>query len=284
MKLHTTRYSGLALTLLVAAAARAQDSAVARACDRPSNAKVQAAFYGQLVTIPQADMAALGPEYLQGVMEAVRQSWRPGPLALAVYAPNNKRATLTATTTVAFTLTKEGAVQDLGLLASSLSPEFDRAVYFAVQRADSAKLIVALPEPAPSRVKFYFTVFISDYPDTARHRRVRPGLVTPLLTTALPAWDGDVKMPAPIGGSLPKYPEIAVEHHIEDSLLVRYVIDEQGKVVPETIFFENGTYQDFVQSVRNWLPRAKYRPGHIGTCAVKVLAEQPFKYSMPTTH
>lgn len=116
---------------LVATAARAQDSGVVRACDRPSTGKIQAAFYGQLATIPIADMAAVGPGYLHDVLEAVRQSLHPGPLGLAVYNIGHTRAALSGATTVIFSLTQEGAVRDLGLAASSLSPQLDLAVYSA---------------------------------------------------------------------------------------------------------------------------------------------------------
>lgn len=48
----------------LATLARAQDTTVVRACDRPSTRHIQAAFYGQLATIPNSDMASIGPTYL----------------------------------------------------------------------------------------------------------------------------------------------------------------------------------------------------------------------------
>jgi TonB-like protein len=266
---------------VVATAARAQDSAAVRVCDRPATTKIQAAFYGQLATIPMAEMAALGPSYMQDVLEAVRRSWIPGPLSLTVYDPSKGHAELAAATTVIFKVTREGAVHDLGLAASSLSPEFDRAVYSAVRRADSAKLIVPLPEYGPSPVTFYLTVYVSRYPDTVATHPHQPGLVAPMLTTMLPGWEGDITMPAPVQGAKPAYPEYARMSRVEDSLLVRFVIDEKGRVVPSTVFFEAGTYQEFAKSIRDWLPRAKYTPARIGNCTVKSLVTQAFKYNLP---
>jgi TonB-like protein len=266
------------VVVLVAAAARAQDSAVVRACDRASTGKIQAAFYGQLVTIPLADMAAIGPNYMNDVLEAVRRSLHPGPLGLGVYEIWRDHAALSGATTVIFSLTQKGTMSDLGLASSSLSPGLDRAVYSAVQRADSAQLFVPLPEQGPRRVTFYLTVFIDRYPDTTVHRG-RSGLVAPLLTTTLPGWEGDVTLPGATT-SHPVYPEYARMENVEDSLLVRFVIDEHGNVDPSSIWFETGTYREFAKSIRDWLPHAKYSPGRIGGCRVKVLTQQAFKYRL----
>lgn len=264
--------------VLLSTIAHAQDSVV-RACDRPSNSKVQAAFYGQLATIPMAQMTQVGPAYMHDVLEAVRQSWHPGPLSLAVYEVSRHQARLSGATTVVFSLTDGGAVRDLGLASSSLSPEFDRAVYAAVQRADSAQLFVPLPEHGPKRVTFYLTVFLDRYPDTTITHPGAPGLIVPLLTTVLPAWDGDVSPPGPTFGA-PPYPEHARQANVEDALRVRFVIDEQGHVGASSIWFEAGTYQEFAKSIQAWLPHAQYAPGHIGKCAVKVLVQQPFTYRL----
>ncbi len=265
---------------LVATAARAQDSGAVRACDRPSTGKIQAAFYGQLATIPVADMAAVGPGYLHDVLEAVRQSLHPGPLGLAVYSIWTHHAVLSGATTVIFSLTQDGAVRDLGLASSSLSPQLDLAVYSAVRRADSAKLFVPLPANGPRRVKFYLTVFIDRYPDTTTAHPGKAGLIAPLMTTSLPGWEGnDVTRPGPAGGH-PWYPEQARMANVEDSLLVRFVIDERGRVPPSSIWFEAGTYQEFAKSIRDWLPHAKYTAGRIGDCPVKSLEGEWFKYTL----
>ncbi len=271
------------LTLVVAlasTAARAQDSAVVRACDRPSTGKIQAAFYGQLATIPQADMAAVGPGYMHDVLEAVRQSLHPEPLGLAVYSVWTRHAVLSGATTVIFSLTEQGGMLDLGLASSSLSPQLDLAVYSAVRRADSAKLFVPLPQNGPKRVKFYLTVFIDRYPDSTGVHPGKPGLIAPLLTTALPGWEGDdVRRAGPTSGH-PWYPENARVANLEDSLLARFVVDERGRAVPSSLWFEAGTYQDFGKSIRDWLPHAKYTPGRIGSCPVKTLEHEWFKYTL----
>jgi hypothetical protein len=266
------------VVVLVATAARAQDSGVVRACDRPSTGKIQAAFYGQLVTIPLADMAAIAPDYMHDVLEAVRQSLHPGPLGLAVYSIWRGHAVLSGATTVIFSLTQKGAMEDLGLASSSLSPELDRAVYSAVRHADSAQLFIPLPAQGPRRVTFYLTVFIDKYPDTAAHAG-RPGFVAPLLTTTLPGWEGDVTLPGSTT-SHPAYPEYARMARVEDSLLVRFVVDERGNVNPSSIWFEAGTYQEFAKSIRDWLPHAQYSPGRIGDCRVKALERQWFRYQL----
>src|SRR5215467_10425372 len=107
---------------LLAATARAQDTATVRACDQPATNKVDAAFYGQISTIPAEDSSGVGPAYLDNMLEAIRESLHPGALALNEYLLWPDRAMMAAEMTVAFTVTRDGQVKDVGLAASSLSP------------------------------------------------------------------------------------------------------------------------------------------------------------------
>lgn len=78
----------------------------------------------------------------------------------------------------------------------------------------------------------------------------------------------------------PWYPEIAREANVEDSLQIRFVLDTTGRVVPGSIWFVSGTYQDFARSIQNWVPHARYKPMRIGTCAVPSIEWQEFTYKL----
>lgn len=267
---------------LLSVSAGAQDTAVVRACDRPSTGRVRAAFYGRLEAIPKNDTGSRVDGYLRDVLEAVRQSLHPGPLGLAVYNLWPGHATLTGEATVIFSVTRQGAVRDLALAASSLAPALDRAVYEAVKRADSAQLIPPLPARGPSHAKFFLTVYIAPYPDTAAAHPGRSALVAPLLTTMLPSWETEVTLADTTKGEQPQWPQTAVLARVGDSLFVRFVVDERGDVVRSSVFFESAQYLDFAKSLYRWLPHAKYKPARIGDCAVKSLEHETFLYRFPT--
>src|ERR1700722_14592424 len=118
---------------VAAAAAHAQDPTSIRACDQPATTKIDAAFIGQISAIPAQDSAKVGPAYLDNALEAIRESLRPGPLALNAYLVWPNRALLAADMTAVFTVTRDGHVRDIGLAASSLSSAFDHMILDAIQ-------------------------------------------------------------------------------------------------------------------------------------------------------
>lgn len=267
--------------LLGVATARAQDTSVIRACDQPATIKLDAAFYGDLTTIPAADSAAVGPVYLENVLEAIRESLRPGPLALNEYLVVGNQAMLAAEMTVVFTVTREGQVRDVGLASSSLSSAFDRMIVDAIHAADTSGLMPPLPSDAPSHVEFMLDVFTNVFfkQATAAFFR-RPGHVQALLETSLPGWTVAVKPAEPDSNGLPAYPNRARLVNLQDSVLVRFAIDENGRGVPASVFVSGGRYRDFAKSARDWLSTAHFKPARIGTCAVKSIERQPFSYTL----
>jgi TonB family protein len=271
----------IVLAAFLTATARAQDSAAFRACDQPATGTFDAAFYGQLATIPKTVVTRIGPSYMDAVLEAIRLSTHPRPMALSEFEVSPREATLAAEATVVFTVARNGTVSDLGLASSSLSDPFDRGVLDAVRTADTSRLIPPLPDGAPSKVEFYLSVFTGPYPEpTDSAWRTREGLVRPLVTTSLPRWRGSTTVASPATKEVPRYPANAQVARVEDELLIRYVIGEDGKVILSTVFFESGTYQDFAKSIQDWLPRVRFWPAKIGGCAVKSLVRQPIKYSI----
>jgi outer membrane biosynthesis protein TonB len=260
----------------------AQDTSAFEVCGNAPSRQVDAAFYGEIVTVPQALMAVIDTQYLDMVLGLVRQSWRPEPMTLGTFRVDKRKAMPGGMATVGFTVARDGEIHDIGLAASSLSAPFDRAVLNALLRADSAKMLAPLPESALSQVKFFLTVYVAPYPeepDTLHPWQPR-GRVRPLIKTTLPEWDPPVAIPEPLPVIPPSYPEDARSQLVEDSLLVRFVIDEKGNVVPSTVFFLSGTYRVFAKSIRDWLPRARYRPARIHNCPVKSAVIQPYRYKI----
>lgn len=272
---------GSVLVAVAATMAVAQDSAVVRACDQPATKKVDAAFYGQVAVIPPEDSDQVGSPYLDDVGEAIRESIHPGALALNEYLVTPYDAMLTAEMTVVFTVAHDGRVRDVALASSSLSPTFDRMIVDAIRAADTSGLMPPLPSHAPSRVEFALSVFGSPFSGDANHPTFkRPGHVRPLFVTSLPSWTGSLTRAWPDSNTgAPKYPSVAAFGRLKDSILVQFAIDENGHGMPESVFVLTGQYWSFTKAIREWLPTARYIPARIGTCAVKSVNRQAFKFN-----
>jgi|SRR5581483_5522732 len=270
----------LGVVLIAATTARAQDSVV-RACGQAANGKIPAAFYGRINAMPAKDTEKVGSAYMADLLEAVRESLHPGNVGLRAYMVDPGLAVLAGEATVVFSVTREGKILDVALASSSLSPEFDHAIYDAVRAADTLGL-PTMRAGAPSRVRFSLTMYTTvPYPPTVAIATHEPGVTRPLVQTTLAEWMGQsTTEPMPLSKDGPTYPEVAREVGAEDSLLIRFVIDTSGRIVPSTVFFEAGTYQNFARSVQMWVPRARFTPARIGACAVPVLTRQSYIYKL----
>lgn len=266
---------------LAAAAARAQDTLAVKACDQPATHKIDAAFYGQVTPIPPTDSTAVDQAYMDNVLEAIRESLHPRPLALNEYLVWPGQAVLAAEMNAVFTVTRDGRVRDLALASSSLSTSFDSMILDAIHTADTSGLMPPLPERGPSRVEFVLSVFTSPFLVNASTPLMRrPGHSQPLLVTTLPSWTGPIVAGQPDSGSSPPYPPFALATHLQDSIVIRFAIDENGHGIPASVFVLSGRYRDFAKSVRGWLPTAHYKPARIGTGAVRSIAQQQFNYNI----
>jgi TonB family protein len=269
----------IAVATLLALPARAQDSTTVRPCDvGPATDTVAALIYGRLYVVPLADSDRVARGYLGDVLELIRESWHSTPMALTTYDLAPYHATLAAEATMSFDLTRDGKVEKLGLAASSLSRAFDRQVYDAVRRADSVGMIPQLPPHAGRRVSVILDVWTRRDTNSVQEGR---GAARPLLRTRLPVWGGPIVMPWPEPRSpSPSYPEVARRANVEDSLFVRFMIDERGRAVLPSVFFERGTYREFARSVLDGLPRARYRAGSVHGCPVTSLVSEWFSYRL----
>lgn len=93
-------------------------------------------------------------------------------------------------------------------------------------------------------------------------------------------------------GSFPQFPIDLLNQGAQGTVIVDFRVDSTGRVVPQSItdVWKPGQkrprgelfpiYNEFLQSVENWLVRAVFTPAHIGRCPVEQLTEQPFIFSI----
>lgn len=78
----------------------------------------------------------------------------------------------------------------------------------------------------------------------------------------------------------PAYPPVMMAKGIEGSATMRFVIDSTGLIDPGTVTLLNATHAEFVQAVREAMPRMRFRPAKMGLIAVRQLAEQMFRFEI----
>ena len=78
----------------------------------------------------------------------------------------------------------------------------------------------------------------------------------------------------------PAYPPMMMAKGIEGSATMRFVIDSTGLIDLATVSLLEATHAEFVQAVREAMPRMRFRPAKMGLLAVRQLAEQMFRFEI----
>ena len=114
------------------------------------------------------------------------------------------------------------------------------------------------------------------------------GYAFPIFSMAYPVETGAVLTTT----TVPPHPDKKFGVSGDGTVVLEFVVDSAGRVDTTTIRdpLENDPerptgqageiYDEFVKSLRAWLPTAKYEPATIGGCAVSQLVQQPFTFSV----
>ena len=78
----------------------------------------------------------------------------------------------------------------------------------------------------------------------------------------------------------PAYPHVMMSKGIEGYAAMRFVVDSTGLIDMGTVELLQATHPEFVQAVREAMPRMKFRPAKMGVATVRQLAEQLFKFEL----
>jgi TonB family protein len=85
--------------------------------------------------------------------------------------------------------------------------------------------------------------------------------------------------PAP-GNPEPRYPDLLRRQGIEESFVVRFVVDTTGQVDESKIEFPQTAHRQFVEAVKAALLRSRYFPAVLGGRHVAQLVQQEFRFKM----
>lgn len=114
------------------------------------------------------------------------------------------------------------------------------------------------------------------------------GYAFPIFSMAYPVETGAVLTTT----TLPPHPDKKFGVGGDGTVVLEFVVDSTGHVDTATVRdpLENDPqrptgeageiYDEFIKSLREWLPTATYEPARIGGCAVSQLVQQPFSFSV----
>lgn len=78
----------------------------------------------------------------------------------------------------------------------------------------------------------------------------------------------------------PAYPALMMTKGIEGFAAMRFVVDTTGRIDMGTVELLQATNAEFIQAVREAMPRMRFRPAKMGPTFVRQLAEQLFKFEI----
>lgn len=81
-------------------------------------------------------------------------------------------------------------------------------------------------------------------------------------------------------GVVLRYPDMLRASRTNGEVLAQFVVDTNGRALPETFKIIRATHVLFSQSVKNALPDMRFTPGTIGGKPVRQLVQMPFQFNV----
>lgn len=97
-----------------------------------------------------------------------------------------------------------------------------------------------------------------------------------LFVADLPMYRVD-QLPTPAGDRV-IFPKSATNVLADDSLVVRFVVDETGRIPPASVEFLRGRYREFSQAIIAWVPRARFTPARADGCPVAMVFSEWYAF------
>jgi len=267
-----------ALSVLAAAprltAAQAADSASCLAKQLPAGS-VQDTVMVDVRTLPDSTLSV---DYERLLLEGVAEEFHaPSSTAMPVF--NHWRVNGSTTFNLAgaqvegevgFDVDAKGQISHVVLTASTLEPELDDSLTKAVLRLAASGLVP--PPPAVPRTGRAFVLL------SIRSARGLSPIVRPLYRerAQLFALSQDL---AELPNNPPiDYPILPAEANVGDSVVVDFVVDETGSVMPGTTRYLRGHYLNFMRALGRGVSRFRFQPAMIGPCPIKMRWEYTYVF------
>ena len=236
------------------------------------------------LTVRAQDRRRKLPADLEGLFAQEFRSRLRIPKALplgtvAGWAPCDTKARRCSGATLMFgtlayaTAVGDGTLSEISVLDVTLTPAFSDSVRSVLAAISAEKMspYVAQKDSVPLE----FILDVDQNPDTVPAERR-------LLRVTLPRYDRPFFF-AELRKSqqFPRYPQIAERNRVEDSVVLAFTVLADGSIASQSVELKVFHYREFIQSVFDFLPEARYEPARLGTCTVASRATQTFRFKIP---
>ncbi|HEX6807739.1 MAG TPA: energy transducer TonB [Gemmatimonadaceae bacterium] len=227
-----------------------QAAIYARACQSPKIEMIDAELSG-------ASGVELPTNYLRHIDDAVffyfnPVEWRTPRFAVAQ-----------------FTLHRDGHISGARLVTPSTMANFDSALTSAITSAATTKAIAAIPSSVTAD-SLVFSLYVGRHAD---------GGDKPYLEkrTTCPAW--------PLADNpQPLYPPDMQSQDVRGFVRLQFMVDEDGKLDPNTVQILQSSGDPFTDAVRAVLPSLRYKPATVQGTKIRQLTEQTFTFGFDNNH
>jgi TonB family protein len=157
------------------------------------------------------------------------------------------------------------------IAAATTAPELNEALARALIQADSAHELSPPPKtPAFANGLIELRVYST---------RERPPMAAPLMRARVRVLTIDV--PPRLKSIKPlKYPVVAMAAGIPGRVVLRFVIGENGRVIPSTVQTVEAEYREFIDASVESILSAKFEPAEIAGCPVPMQIEQGLAFKI----
>jgi hypothetical protein len=241
----------------------------------PSTRTVPGYIYG---TLTQVGGDAMPREYTALLLQNIGEGFpSTSPAALAVYEVSDSIALAAGHASAQFTATDLGRVRDVKLIATSLSPAFDRSLLAALAAADSNALAPPFPDGMHGRPAFELQIETGATADEHLIRRdPSVGISARFVATSIPVWDGAHALRQQ--GTTQKLTVAHVDSLAAGFMMLTFAVGPDGRIVQNTGERQPGSTPAAVASTLRIPPVAimmahiQFEPATINGCAVPALA------------
>ncbi len=185
----------------------------------------------------------------------------------------------TLSNVLVFTLDSSGAVEELGVVASSLSGPADTSLLAAITMAATTNTFPRAPSSERAQGAIQFDLIVR-----AGQPAVGDG-VTVLGRVSVPTWPL-TRRALLADGPLPSLaPDSAPPGMSADSATLEFVVDEQGRIAMSSVravtTSASASEAAFLTRVVRALPQMRFEPALVGPCPVRQIMMQGFAWRPP---
>lgn len=171
-----------------------------------------------------------------------------------------------------FTVHDDGRITDVRIKDSSRSPPLDSAIVNTLAALGAERTLAGLQrertEGAAEPLRL--TLTMGYWPTAAVPMAV-------LATIRAPSFEVTPSQPVR-DNPHPPYPAELLAQRVEGDVLVRFVVDGDGRADMTTVRILKATHDRFMQSVMSVLPELRFEASRINGCPARELAHLPFQF------